>query len=502
MIRVITEDDLRRLSTPQRRPTSARRARATAGSTASGSSRAPIEVLDCAGTVELVVQYARRISDVAGDRQPREACSSAFGVLGGALLALLAGLATARRAMEPITAADRRRARDRALARPVAERSPTRSPTTRSPSWRARWRRCSPRSTRRARETEATLGPPARVRGRRLARAAHAAHLGAGQPRAARGGARGRAARGRRLRAALVAPDAPAGRRPAAARARRRRPRRPARAGRPRRGRHRGRRPSSSRSPATTRSRSPRRPALERRRRARRAAPAHAQPAGERAAPHRPGHRGRGDGRARATARSCSRSRTTGPASRPSCATRSSSASSAAPATAAARAASGSRSCAPSRESHRGTRAAGGAARRPRRALRGAPSRPRASGRPRSSRERRCRFPGAHCHRCKGSPCPTSPSQQLVVFSLGSEEYALPIGAVHEIIRYTEPRSVASEVAWIRGVIGLRGKIIPIFDLAARMELEPTGTGARQDRDRRDRRRPGRRAWSTRSRRS
>jgi purine-binding chemotaxis protein CheW len=63
-------------------------------------------------------------------------------------------------------------------------------------------------------------------------------------------------------------------------------------------------------------------------------------------------------------------------------------------------------------------------------------------------------------------------SQQLVVFSLGSEEYALPIGSVHEIIRYTEPRTVASDAAWIRGVIGLRGKIIPIFDLAARMELE------------------------------
>ena len=63
-------------------------------------------------------------------------------------------------------------------------------------------------------------------------------------------------------------------------------------------------------------------------------------------------------------------------------------------------------------------------------------------------------------------------SQQLVVFSLGSEEYALPIGSVHEIIRFTEPRTVASEAAWIRGVIGLRGKIIPIFDLASRMELE------------------------------
>jgi len=68
-------------------------------------------------------------------------------------------------------------------------------------------------------------------------------------------------------------------------------------------------------------------------------------------------------------------------------------------------------------------------------------------------------------------------SQQLVVFSLGRGEYALPIGSIHEIIRYTEPRTVASDALWIRGVIGLRGKIIPIFDLAARMGLEPSEPG-------------------------
>ena len=72
---------------------------------------------------------------------------------------------------------------------------------------------------------------------------------------------------------------------------------------------------------------------------------------------------------------------------------------------------------------------------------------------------------------------PETTSHQLVVFSLGSEEYALPIGAVHEIIRFSEPRSVASEVPWIRGVIGLRGKIIPIFDLAARLGLAPSEPG-------------------------
>ncbi|MGO9759763.1 MAG: chemotaxis protein CheW [Solirubrobacteraceae bacterium] len=65
----------------------------------------------------------------------------------------------------------------------------------------------------------------------------------------------------------------------------------------------------------------------------------------------------------------------------------------------------------------------------------------------------------------------TELAQQLVIFSLGDEEYGLPIALVQEIVRYREPRAVASETAWIRGVISLRGKILPVFDLAARMEL-------------------------------
>jgi purine-binding chemotaxis protein CheW len=60
-------------------------------------------------------------------------------------------------------------------------------------------------------------------------------------------------------------------------------------------------------------------------------------------------------------------------------------------------------------------------------------------------------------------------TREVVVFGLGAEEYALPIGCVQEIIRYTEPRSVASSVAWVRGVISLRGKIVPVYDLAARL---------------------------------
>ena len=65
-----------------------------------------------------------------------------------------------------------------------------------------------------------------------------------------------------------------------------------------------------------------------------------------------------------------------------------------------------------------------------------------------------------------------SNSRQLVVFNLGCEQYALPIHQVHEIIRYSEPRAVASRAAWVRGVISLRGRIVPVFDLAARLGVE------------------------------
>ena len=71
-------------------------------------------------------------------------------------------------------------------------------------------------------------------------------------------------------------------------------------------------------------------------------------------------------------------------------------------------------------------------------------------------------------------------AQQLVVFSLGDEEYALPITHVQEIIRYAAPRAVASEVPWIRGVISLRGKIVPVCDLAARLEVTARPDGDEQ----------------------
>jgi purine-binding chemotaxis protein CheW len=63
------------------------------------------------------------------------------------------------------------------------------------------------------------------------------------------------------------------------------------------------------------------------------------------------------------------------------------------------------------------------------------------------------------------------PAMQLVVFALGDEEYGLPITQVQEIIRFSEPRSIPNPHASIRGVINLRGRIIPVCDLKLQLDV-------------------------------
>jgi purine-binding chemotaxis protein CheW len=70
----------------------------------------------------------------------------------------------------------------------------------------------------------------------------------------------------------------------------------------------------------------------------------------------------------------------------------------------------------------------------------------------------------------KRTPKPPPPSDvQAVVFTLGDDEYALPIEQVREVIAYRDPRRVAGGATWVRGVINLRGTIVPVCDLAARL---------------------------------
>jgi purine-binding chemotaxis protein CheW len=67
------------------------------------------------------------------------------------------------------------------------------------------------------------------------------------------------------------------------------------------------------------------------------------------------------------------------------------------------------------------------------------------------------------------SAAPAGEPLQLIVFSLGGEPYALPISQIQEVIRYREPRTIASRVPWVTGVVTLRGEILPVGDLAARL---------------------------------
>jgi purine-binding chemotaxis protein CheW len=60
---------------------------------------------------------------------------------------------------------------------------------------------------------------------------------------------------------------------------------------------------------------------------------------------------------------------------------------------------------------------------------------------------------------------------QIVVCELGGERYGLDIGSVYEIIRIQPITAVPAAPEFVEGVINLRGRIIPIVDLACRFGL-------------------------------
>ena len=67
-----------------------------------------------------------------------------------------------------------------------------------------------------------------------------------------------------------------------------------------------------------------------------------------------------------------------------------------------------------------------------------------------------------------------SSSSQFITCTLGEAEYGIDIMSVREIKGWTETTSIPYAPPWIRGVINLRGTIVPILDLRARFRQEPT----------------------------
>ena len=68
---------------------------------------------------------------------------------------------------------------------------------------------------------------------------------------------------------------------------------------------------------------------------------------------------------------------------------------------------------------------------------------------------------------------PVNKAQYLTFFTAG-EEYAISIAKVREIIEYDTVTTVPNLPPWISGVTNLRGKVIPVVDLAVKFGLQPS----------------------------
>ena len=66
----------------------------------------------------------------------------------------------------------------------------------------------------------------------------------------------------------------------------------------------------------------------------------------------------------------------------------------------------------------------------------------------------------------------SEPTQEFLTFTLGQEEYAIDILRVQEIRGYDQVTAIANSPAFIKGVINLRGAIVPIIDLRIKFNLD------------------------------
>jgi len=63
---------------------------------------------------------------------------------------------------------------------------------------------------------------------------------------------------------------------------------------------------------------------------------------------------------------------------------------------------------------------------------------------------------------------------KYLTFALANEEYGLEILKVREIFGYMDITAVPQTPAYVKGVINLRGQVIPVVDLRAKFGMETT----------------------------
>lgn len=70
-------------------------------------------------------------------------------------------------------------------------------------------------------------------------------------------------------------------------------------------------------------------------------------------------------------------------------------------------------------------------------------------------------------------------AQQVLTFHIGGDTYAIDILRVREIVEYQTVTRVPTAPVWIRGVVNLRGNVVPVFDLAVKLGLPGAPVGRR-----------------------
>jgi purine-binding chemotaxis protein CheW len=71
--------------------------------------------------------------------------------------------------------------------------------------------------------------------------------------------------------------------------------------------------------------------------------------------------------------------------------------------------------------------------------------------------------------------------EQFIIFQLGNESYGLPIGSVDEVVRCPENLTrVPIAPAFVRGLMNLRGKAVPVIDQNQRFSAEGNSEGVRK----------------------
>jgi purine-binding chemotaxis protein CheW len=75
----------------------------------------------------------------------------------------------------------------------------------------------------------------------------------------------------------------------------------------------------------------------------------------------------------------------------------------------------------------------------------------------------------------------TSSSQELIAFRICEQEFCVDVMSIREIRGWTVATPLPAAPSFVRGVINLRGTVLPIIDLGARLGLttaEPTARHA------------------------